>query len=257
MEIKQVTFAYDRKINRLHDIVADIPAGKTTTIIGPNGCGKSTLLGVMSRNYLPLQGEVVLDGKAIHQYTPKEFARKLAIVHQHNEAPSDLTVEKLVSYGRLPHRGWFTPDRDTEGAAIERALESTNLLSKRELAIDSLSGGERQRVWIAMALAQDTQVLFLDEPTTYLDMYYQIEILELVRRLTTEFGMTVVMVLHDINQAIRYSDHIIVMNGGRIVAQGTAPDVVTEEMLFSVYGVRVHLRSDAEAGLYVLPAGIG
>lgn len=256
MEIKQVTFSYDRKVNRLHHVDAHIPAGQTTTIIGPNGCGKSTLLGVMSRNYHPLQGEIVLDGKAIHRYTPKEFAQKLAIVHQHNEAPADLTVEKLVSYGRMPHRGWFKPDRDTEGAAIERALAGTNLLSKRELTIDSLSGGERQRVWIAMALAQDTQVLFLDEPTTYLDMYYQIEILELVRRLTTEFGMTVVMVLHDINQAIRYSDQIIVMNNGRIVDQGAPSKVITEEMLFSVYGVRVHLRRDADAGLYVLPAGI-
>lgn len=257
MEVRQVTFTYDRKVNRLHNIAADIPAGQTTTIIGPNGCGKSTLLGIMSRNYQPLQGEIVLDGKAIHRYTPKEFARKLAIVHQHNEAPADLTVEKLVSYGRMPHRGWFTPDSDMEGTAIERALESTNLLSKRTLTLDSLSGGERQRVWIAMALAQDTQVLFLDEPTTYLDMYYQIEILELVRRLTTDFGMTVVMVLHDINQAIRYSDHIIVMNDGRIVAQGAPSDVVTEEMLFSVYGVRAFLRRDTEAGLYVLPAGIG
>ncbi|MBQ3410459.1 MAG: ABC transporter ATP-binding protein, partial [Bacillus sp. (in: Bacteria)] len=239
MEIKNVTFSYDNVTNRLKSVSSEIEIGKITTIIGPNGCGKSTLLSVISRNHAPSSGEVILEGKAIGEYKPKEFARKLAVVHQQNEAPADITVEKLISFGRMPYKNIFSPQTDEDREAIERALVCTNLQSKRDKPIYALSGGERQRVWIAMTLAQNTPMLFLDEPTTYLDIYYQLEILELVKELNEVHGLTIVMVLHDINQAIRYSDHIIVMKDGEIITKGNPNDVITEEMVKAIYGVDV------------------
>ncbi|CAM3961164.1 iron ABC transporter ATP-binding protein [Bacillus luti] len=256
MEIKNVTFSYDNVTNRLKSVSSEIEIRKITTIIGPNGCGKSTLLGVMSRNHAPNSGEVILDGKAISEYKPKEFARKLAVVHQQNEAPADITVEKLISFGRMPYKNVFSSQTDEDREAIERALTCTNLQSKREKPIHALSGGERQRVWIAMTLAQSTPMLFLDEPTTYLDIYYQLEILELVKELNEVYGLTIVMVLHDINQAIRYSDHIIVMKDGEIVTKGNPNDVITEEMVKAIYGVDVVVKQDEDTGLYMVPMGI-
>ncbi|PEQ08351.1 ABC transporter ATP-binding protein [Bacillus toyonensis] len=256
MEIKNVTFSYDNVTNRLKSVSSEIEIGKITTIIGPNGCGKSTLLSVMSRNHAPSSGEVILDGKAISEYKPKEFARKLAVVHQQNEAPADITVEKLISFGRMPYKNIFSPQTDEDREAIERALVCTNLQSKRDKPIYALSGGERQRVWIAMTLAQNTPMLFLDEPTTYLDIYYQIEILELVKELNEVYGLTIVMVLHDINQAIRYSNHIIVMKDGEIVTKGNPNDVITEEMVKAIYGVDVVVKQDEDTGLYMVPMGI-
>jgi len=256
MEIKNVTFSYDNVTNRLKSVSSAIEIGKITTIIGPNGCGKSTLLGVMSRNHAPNSGEVILDGKAISEYKPKEFARKLAVVHQQNEAPADITVEKLISFGRMPYKNVFSSQTDEDREAIERALTCTNLQSKREKPIHALSGGERQRVWIAMTLAQSTPMLFLDEPTTYLDIYYQLEILELVKELNEVYGLTIVMVLHDINQAIRYSDHIIVMKDGEIVTKGNPNEVITEEMVKAIYGVDVVVKQDEDTGLYMVPMGI-
>ncbi|EAO55100.1 Ferrichrome transport ATP-binding protein fhuC [Bacillus thuringiensis serovar israelensis ATCC 35646] len=256
MEIKNVTFSYDNVTNRLKSVSSEIEIGKITTIIGPNGCGKSTLLSVMSRNHVPSSGEVILDGKAISEYKPKEFARKLAVVHQQNEAPADITVEKLISFGRMPYKNIFSPQTDEDREAIERALVCTNLQSKRDKPIYALSGGERQRVWIAMTLAQNTPMLFLDEPTTYLDIYYQLEILELVKELNEVYGLTIVMVLHDINQAIRYSDHIIVMKDGEIITKGNPNDVITEEMVKAIYGVDVIVKQDEDTGLYMVPMGI-
>lgn len=256
MEIKNVTFSYDNVTNRLKSVSSEIEIGKITTIIGPNGCGKSTLLSVMSRNHAPSSGEVILDGKAISEYKPKEFARKLAVVHQQNEAPADITVEKLISFGRMPYKNIFSPQTDEDREAIERALVCTNLQSKRDKPIYALSGGERQRVWIAMTLAQNTPMLFLDEPTTYLDIYYQLEILELVKELNEVYGLTIVMVLHDINQAIRYSDHIIVMKDGEIITKGNPNDVITEEMVKVIYGVDVIVKQDEDTGLYMVPMGI-
>ncbi|MCQ6357920.1 ABC transporter ATP-binding protein [Bacillus sp. S4] len=256
MEIKNVTFSYDNVTDRLKSVSSEIEVGKITTIIGPNGCGKSTLLGVMSRNHDPRSGEVMLDGKAISQYKPKEFARKLAVVHQQNEAPADVTVEKLTSFGRMPYKNIFSTQTDEDSEAIERALTCTRLQDKRDKPIHALSGGERQRVWIAMTLAQNTPMLFLDEPTTYLDIYYQLEILELVKELNEVHGLTIVMVLHDINQAIRYSDHIIVMKDGEIVMKGKPGEVVTEDMIKTIYGVDVVVKHDEDTGLYMVPMGI-
>ncbi|NOU94524.1 ATP-binding cassette domain-containing protein [Paenibacillus sp. LMG 31456] len=256
MEIKDVTFSYDKKTDHLKSVRSLIEIGKITTIIGPNGCGKSTLLGVMSHNNTPRSGQVILDGKSINTYKPKELAKRLAVVHQHNDAPSDLTVEKLVSFGRMPHKNLFTPNADEDEGAIEQALTATNLLAKRKLTIDQLSGGERQRVWIAMALAQTTPFLFLDEPTTYLDIYYQYELLDLIKSLNAEHGLTIVMVLHDINQAIRYSDSIMVMKSGQIVLSGSPQDVITEATIKAIYGVDVIIKQDQAAGLYMVPIGI-
>ncbi|MFJ5624274.1 ABC transporter ATP-binding protein [Peribacillus loiseleuriae] len=256
MEIKEISFSYNRKTNLLDSVNAEIEHGKITTIIGPNGSGKSTLLGVMSRNYSPHSGEVLLDGKAISQYKPKEFARKLAVVHQQNEAPWDITVEKLIGFGRLPHKSFLSQNHEEDEKAIEWALSCTNLHTKRKKTLEQLSGGERQRVWIAMTLAQRTPMLFLDEPTTYLDIYYQIEVLELIKELNEVHGLTIVMVLHDINQAIRYSDKIIIMNNGNIVKSGHPYDVITTSMVKTIYGVDVVIQSDPDVGQYIVPLGI-
>lgn len=256
MEIKDITFSYDDKINRLDNVNGEIKRGEITTIIGPNGCGKSTLLGVMSNNYLPQQGQIILDGKKVREYKPKELAKKLAVVHQENEAPSDMTVEKLTTYGRLPHRSMFSTMTDEDEEAVEWALTCTNLQEKRNETIDSLSGGEKQRVWIAMTLAQKTQFLFLDEPTTYLDIYYQYEILALIKQLNHEHGLSIVMILHDINQAIQYSDTIIVMKEGKIILKGSPEEVISEQLISDTYGIDVVVKNDERTGLYIVPVGI-
>jgi iron complex transport system ATP-binding protein len=256
MDIKEVTFSYDKKRNTLHGIDGSIDIGKVTTIIGPNGCGKSTLLGVLSNHHQPQNGDVLLDGKSLADFKSKDLAKKLAVVHQQNNAPSDMTVEKLTAYGRIPYKNIFSSSTKEDEEAIEWALASTNLLDRRHMPIDSLSGGQMQRVWIAMALTQQTPYLFLDEPTTYLDIFYQYELLELVRKLNKEHGITIVMVLHDINQAIKYSDVIIVMKDGRIAAKGEPEEIITSELIHNIYGVNVVVKQDEAAGMYIVPVGI-
>lgn len=256
MELKQIIYSYDKKVDTLINVSASIEKGKVTTIIGPNGSGKSTLLGVMARNFAPHSGQVILEGKPIIDFKPKELARKLAVVHQQNDAPMDMTVEKLTSYGRLPHRGMWTQGNTDDDDAIEWALTCTRLIEKRHMRLDQLSGGQLQRVWIAMALAQKTPFLFLDEPTTYLDMYYQIEVLELIKSLNVEFGLTIVMVLHDVNQAVRYSDTIMVMKNGEMLMAGVPEEVITEQAMKDIYGVNVAIRREEETGLIVVPLSI-
>ncbi len=256
MEIKDITFAYQDKIKRLQHINAKINKGEITTIIGPNGCGKSTLLGVLTNNHQPQEGQIILDGKMINKYKPKELAKKLGVVHQQNTAPEDMTVEKLIFYGRLPYKKTFSSHTDEDEELVNWALKSTGLYEKRKETIDSLSGGQQQRAWIAMALAQNTPYLFLDEPTSNLDIYYQYEILELVRKLREEHSLTIVMVLHDINQAIQYSDQIIAMKDGKIMEQGNPKEVVTEQLIHDVYGVHVVVKKDEKLGTYVVPVGI-
>lgn len=256
MEIKQVTFAYQDKVTRLHDINMNINKGEMTTIIGPNGSGKSTLLSVMTNNNQPGQGEVLLEGKAVSQYKGKELAKILGVVHQQNIAPADMTVEKLVEYGRLPYKGTFTPLSEQDEKMVLWALDSTGLYDKRHMTINTLSGGQQQRAWIAMALAQDTPYLFLDEPTANLDIYYQYEILELVKMLNKKHNLTIVMVLHDINQAIQYSDTIIAMKQGKIIRTGHPGEIMTPELMHEVYGVNVMMKNDTELGMYMVPIGI-
>ena len=256
MEIKDITFAYQDKVTRLHGIDTEIAIGKITTILGPNGSGKSTLLGVITNNLAPLKGSVILDGKAINQYKPKELAKKLGVVHQKNSAPRDMTVEKLVYYGRLPHKAPFSQHNEKDEEKVKWALERTGLFEKRNEPMYTLSGGQQQRVWIAMALAQDTPYLFLDEPTSNLDIFYQYEILELVKQLCEEEGLTIVMVLHDINQAIQYSHEIIALKNGRIIKHGEPENIVDEELMRELYGVNVVVKKDPELGMYIVPIGI-
>ena len=256
MEIKDITFSYQDKVTRLHGIEAGITPGKITTILGPNGSGKSTLLGVLTNNLSPEKGSVVLDGKAIEQYKPKELAKKLGVVHQQNSAPSGMTVEKLVYYGRLPHKHAFTQHGEEDEEKVTWALERTGLSEMRHAPLDTLSGGQQQRAWIALALAQDTPYLFLDEPTANLDIFYQYEILELVKELCKEEGLTIVMVLHDINQAIQYSHEIIAMKSGRVISHGDPREIVTRQLMQDVYGVNVVVKDDPELGMYIVPIGI-
>ena len=206
--------------------------------MGANGCGKTTLLQLLTKNLKPVSGSIQVDGKDLDQIGLKEFARTAAIVHQKNTAPDDLTVERLVSYGRLPYSSMFKASLDEENQAqVERALTLTGLTELRERRIGTLSGGQRQRAFIAMALAQNTKLLFLDEPTTFLDVRYQVEILRLVEKLNKEEGITIVMVLHDINQALAYSDEIIGLRSGSVAFQGKPEEVITSESIKNLYGI--------------------
>lgn len=255
MDINQLQFHYKNSEAIIRSLSTTIAAGKITTILGPNGSGKSTLLSLMAKNLVPTSGQVIVNGRDLQQLTQKELARQLAVVHQQNEAPIDLTVERLVAFGRLPYRHLFSSDTQEDKEAVEWAMACTGLASLKSKPLIELSGGQKQRAWIAMALAQQTKILLLDEPTTYLDMYYQIELLELVRSLNRQFGLTIVMVLHDVNQAVRYSDELKVMKEGQIVAEGEPKQIVTQELMLRVYDVRAIIREDAEAGFYVIPVG--
>lgn len=234
MEVKNLSFSYGSN-QILSDISLTIPRGKITTIMGANGCGKSTLFSLMTKNLTPGKGKILLEEKSIKKYSLSEFARKVSIVHQHNSAAEDITIERLVSYGRTPYQKMLGGKSEEDERLIEQALQVTGLLDLREREIGRLSGGQRQRVWIAMALAQNTELLFLDEPTTYLDIRYQLEILELVKKLNKEFDITIVMVLHDINQTIYFSDKIIGLQGGHVAIEGAPDQVITEESIQKLY----------------------
>lgn len=236
MEVKNVFFSYGKN-EILKGASLKIEKGKVTTIMGANGCGKSTLFSLMTKNLVPGKGKILLGGNNISNLRLNEFARKVAIVHQYNTAADDITVERLVSFGRTPHLGMMGIRGEEDERYVNWAMEVTNVSQFRERELSRLSGGQRQRVWIAMALAQGTEILFLDEPTTYLDIRYQIEILELVRKLNREFGMTIVMVLHDINQSIYFSDKIIGLAGGKVIVEGEPEEVITEESIHALYGI--------------------
>ncbi|WP_312044035.1 ABC transporter ATP-binding protein [Anaerotignum sp.] len=236
MEVSGLEFSYGKN-KVLNKITFQIPKGKITTLIGANGCGKSTLFHVMTKNLKAQQGKIFLNGKNINEISLKQFAKEVSIVHQYNVAPNDLTVEKLIGYGRIAHGGLGKKNKQQDEKFIHWAMEITNVTELKDRRISDLSGGQRQRVWIAMALAQNTKILFLDEPTTYLDIRYQIEILKLLKRLNAEVGMTMLVVLHDINQAIQYSDEIIAMKEGKIIAQGNPREIATEKILKAVYDI--------------------
>lgn len=250
MEVKNVCFSYGKN-EILKGASLKIEKGKVTTIMGANGCGKSTLFSLMTKNLDPAKGKVLLGGKNIARLRLNEFARKVAIVHQYNTAADDITVERLVSFGRTPHLGMMGIRGEEDERYVNWAMEVTNVSQFRERELSRLSGGQRQRVWIAMALAQGTEILFLDEPTTYLDIKYQLDILHLVRRLNREFGITIMMVLHDINQAIHYSDEIIAMKDGGIIAKGTPAEIITAKTIQAVYGIRLEV-AEHKAGRFVM-----
>ena len=232
----------------LKNLSAEIPMGKITSIIGPNGCGKSTLLKALGRILDIKKGVIYLDGQEIHKMPTKALASKLAILPQSPIAPDGLTVEELISYGRYPYQKGLGKLRPEDKRIIEWALEATGLENLREETVDNLSGGQRQRVWIAMALAQETDVILLDEPTTYLDMAYQMEVLELLEELNREHNCTIVMVLHDLNLASRFSDFMISMGGGNIIKAGTPWEVIVPEVLEEVYKIQANIVEDPDTG---------
>ncbi|MGW1228866.1 ABC transporter ATP-binding protein [Streptomyces sp. NPDC002530] len=221
----------------------EIPPGVVTTIIGPNGCGKSTLLRTLSRLLKPAAGTVVLDGDDISRLRTRDVARKLGLLPQAPVAPEGLTVADLVARGRHPHQSWLRQWSSDDADVVADALALTGVSELADRPVDSLSGGQRQRVWISMTLAQGTDLLLLDEPTTYLDLAHAIDVLDLVDDLH-ESGRTVVMVLHDLNLATRYSDNLVVMRGGEILAQGHPREVITAELLDEAFGLRARVIDD-------------
>lgn len=230
------------------DLSVQIPNQKITTIIGPNGCGKSTLLKAITRIISHQSGAVLLDGKDVSKENTKVLAKKMAILPQTPESASGLTVGELVSYGRFPYQTGFGRLSTKDYEVIDWALQVTNTSSFKYLPVDSLSGGQRQRVWIAMALAQETEIIFLDEPTTYLDMAHQLEVLELLQRLNQEEKRTIVMVLHDLNQAARFADYIVALKDGEIVKAGPCEEVITKEVLRGVFHIDAEIGIDPRTG---------
>lgn len=241
MEIKNLHFSYYDDKPILNDISLTIKNGAITTLMGANGCGKSTLLKLMSKNLAPQSGDILINNKNITEYPLKKFAKEVAIVHQKNSAPDDLTVQKLVAYGRIPYTNLLKSGSQEGHDKVQWAMEVTGVKKLANRTVGTLSGGQRQRAFIAMALAQDTKILFLDEPTTFLDVRYQVEILRLVQRLNRDLGITIVMVLHDINQALAYSDEIIGLKGGKICVQGNPKQVITAEVIEQIYDIKLEV----------------
>lgn len=232
----------------LHGITLDIAAGQSAAIIGPNGSGKSTLLKCMARLLQPWKGSVLLDGQPLGARPTREIAKRVAVLSQNPVAPPELTVAELAGYGRYPHVSWSERFGSADHAAVDRAIEACALreLAGRKLA--TLSGGERQRAWLAMALAQEPRILLLDEPIAALDIAHQLELLELLKTLNARDGITVVMVLHDINLAMRYADRMVLMKAGLLHAEGESAQVATAENIRNVFGVDVHMAKDEASG---------
>ena len=225
----------------LNDVTLSIPRGTVTAIIGPNGSGKSTLLRALARLLRPETGSVLLDGAAIARMSPGQVARQIATLPQSPGSIQGMTVQELVEQGRYPHTGPLRMLSDRDHAAVERALELTSSSRFRHRLLESLSGGERQRVWIALALAQEPRILLLDEPTTFLDINHQIQVLKLIQGLNREHGLTVVMALHDLNHASQYAERLVVLHCGRIVEEGPPSVVIREDVLASVFNVQAHI----------------
>jgi len=250
-----LTLGYGKKIVAEQLSVA-IPDGHFTAIIGPNGCGKSTLLRTLSRLMTPTHGQVYLDGEQIQRYASKEVARRIGLLAQNATTPGDITVQELVSRGRYPHQPLFARWRKEDDAAVQRAMRATGVETLATQSVDTLSGGQRQRAWIAMVLAQETAIMLLDEPTTWLDISYQIDLLELLSELNREQGYTLAAVLHDLNQACRYATHLIALRDGKVVAQGAPKEIVTAELIEAVYGMRCMIIEDPVAQTpLVVPLG--
>ena len=250
-----LTLGYDTKIVARH-LSVSIPDGEMTVIIGPNACGKSTLLRTLSRLLKPREGTVLLDGQLIDRYPTREVARRLSLLPQSSIAPADISVMDLVARGRYPHQRLFSRWQAQDQQAVMQAMQATGVAPLADLAVDTLSGGQRQRVWIAMVLAQQTPLVLLDEPTTWLDITHQIELMELLRDLNRTHQRTLVVVLHDLNQACRYATHLIAMRDGQIIASGAPKDIVTVELIEQVYGLACVIIEDPVAGTpMIVPLG--
>ncbi|GAA1460214.1 ABC transporter ATP-binding protein [Williamsia maris] len=238
------------------DLDVTIPTGQVTTVIGPNGCGKSTLLRTLGRLLTPRAGTVILDGADIASRKSKDVARTLGLLPQNPVAPQGLTVIDLVSRGRHPHQSWYRQWSRDDEKAVAHALDLTSTTELADRAVDSLSGGQRQRVWIALTLAQETDLVMLDEPTTFLDLAHAVDVLDLVNDLSAEHGKTVVMVLHDLNLAARYSDSLVVMRDGAIIREGAPRDVITPELLDAAFGLQSMVLTDpVSGGPLIVPVG--
>ncbi|MFJ3990374.1 ABC transporter ATP-binding protein [Streptomyces sp. NPDC090032] len=249
-----LTLAYeDRTV--VHDLDLAVPDGRVTVIVGPNACGKSTTLRALGRLLKPKSGSVLLDGEALTKLPTKQIAQRIGLLPQTPVAPEAITVADLVARGRQPHQRWWQQWSDADERAVTEAMERTDVAALAERSVDELSGGQRQRVWIAMALAQETELLLLDEPTTYLDIAHQVEVLDLVRQLNHDKGRTVVLVLHDLNQAARYADHLVAMKSGRIVAEGPPAEVVTADLVREVFGLDCVVVPDPVTGSPLIVPG--
>jgi iron complex transport system ATP-binding protein len=247
LRARELTVGYDGR-----DVVTGldlaIPSERITAVVGANGCGKSTLLRALARLIRPREGAVLLDGHSIRELPSREVARRLGMLPQSPVAPDTLTVEDLVARGRYPHQGLFRQWSANDEAAVEEALVATSMTDLRGRPLDELSGGQRQRAWIAMTLAQQTRLLLLDEPTTFLDLAHQIDVLDLLDHLVSERGRTVVMVLHDINQACRYADHLVAVRDGRVHAAGAPADIVDGAFIHDVFGLEAEVVDDPVTG---------
>ncbi|PAD77717.1 MULTISPECIES: ABC transporter ATP-binding protein [Paenibacillus] len=255
LQAEQLVAGYDQK-PIIHGIDLTIPSHKISVIIGANGCGKSTLLKTLARLIKPISGSITLDGKGIGRIPSKQLARMIGLLPQSPIVPEGISVADLVGRGRFPHQSLFSgwSKKDTE--AVAEAMSIMNIVEYANHHIDELSGGQRQRVWIAMALAQQTDILFLDEPTTFLDITYQVEILDLLTDLNRKHGTTIVMVLHDINLSARYADYIFAMDSGRLVAEGPPSEVITSAMVKDIFGLDCVVIADPLSGSpFVIPKG--
>jgi iron complex transport system ATP-binding protein len=244
----KLDIAYEDRLI-VEDLSVQIPQGQITALVGANGSGKSTILKTMARIMQPKSGAVLLDGKSIHKQSTREIAKQLAILPQNPTAPEGLTVTELVSYGRFPYQKGFGSMKAEDKAMVEWAIEATGMVDFYDRPIDQLSGGQRQRAWIAMALAQDTDILFLDEPTTFLDMAHQLEVLQLLEKLNADSQRTIVMVVHDLNHASRYAHHMIAIKNGKAVAEGTPVEVVSCDVLRNVFGIEADIVTDPRSGV--------
>ena len=253
---KQVTLAYGSQSDVVHELTLDVPERAITSIIGRNGCGKSTLLRALARLMAPRAGVVLLDGESIQSQPTRVVARQLGLLAQSPTAPEAITVEDLARRGRYPHQSLLQPSSEGDRDAVERALDLTGMKEFRQRAVDQLSGGQRQRAWIAMALAQETPILLLDEPTTFLDIAHQVETLELIKKMNLNEGRTVVMALHNLGQACRYADFIVVMKEGQVVAEGLPEDTIDADLVREVFELDCTVVPDPVSGkpLVIPPA---
>ena len=250
-----LSLGYDRRV--VSELSLELPVGKITALVGANGSGKSTILRALARLLKPTSGAAYLDGKAIHELPTRQVARRLALLPQHPDAPEDLTVLELVSYGRFPHRGVLSSPTLDDQRAVRQALAQTGMTALTERPVGTLSGGQRQRAWIALALAQETGVLLLDEPTTHLDMAHQLEVLELLETLNRDEGRTTVMVVHDLNHASRYAQHLVAIVDGKVAKAGTPAQVMTPETLRRVFAVEADIVADPRSGVPLcIPYGV-
>ena len=240
----------------IRDVSLKIPQGAFCSVIGPNGCGKSTLLKALSRNLPINSGTIAINGKSLKNYNTKVLSRELAFLAQSPHIPDQFSVKDLVGYGRFPHTNWMGILKSKDYEIINWAMDVTEITQFAERELTSLSGGERQRVWIAMALTQEAEILLLDEPTTHLDIAHQFHILELIHKLNREMNRTVLMVLHDLNQAARYSDYLYVLNNGRLYAHGVPDEIITETMLREVFSIDTKIIRDEDNDCpYFIPLG--